>query len=48
MNDHKVFKLHIGNDLGISHRWYSWGFLVERLKSPRLGLALRLTLMSEE
>jgi len=29
-NDPKVFKLDIGNDLGISYKWY--GFSVERSK----------------
>jgi len=29
MNDPKVFKLGIGNDLGISYKWWFW---VERSK----------------
>jgi len=38
MYDPKVFKLDIGNDLGISYKWYGFG-LVERSRL-RLGLTL--------
>jgi len=37
-NDPKVFKLCIGNDLGIVHRWYDFGVKSQRL---RLGFGLQ-------
>ena len=41
-NDPKVFKLGVGNDLGIGSAWYGFGFLVER---SRLLLQLLLLLL---
>jgi len=43
MNDLKVFKLGIGNDVGIPYKWYSFGF--ETWKSR---LRLRLTAIRRE
>jgi len=36
MNDPKVFELGVGNDLGISYKWYDFG-------AERSRLGLRLT-----